>query len=124
MIALCIIIFTGGMETRFSEIRPVIGPGVVLATVGVVLTAFVRCPVSSIWSLLDRPSHLLPDGAVLLASTMASTDSASVFSILRTQSQGLRQNLRPLLSWSGSGDPVTYMLTVLLISMVTHGALR
>ena len=41
MIALCIILFTGGMETKFSEIRPVIGPGVVLATVGVVLTAFV-----------------------------------------------------------------------------------
>ena len=41
MIALCIILFTGGMDTKFSEIKPIIGPGVVLATVGVVMTAFV-----------------------------------------------------------------------------------
>ena len=39
MIALCIILFTGGMDTKFSEIRPVIGPGIVLATAGVVMTA-------------------------------------------------------------------------------------
>ena len=39
MIALCIILFTGGMDTKFSEIKPIIGPGVVLATVGVVMTA-------------------------------------------------------------------------------------
>ena len=41
MIALCIILFSGGMDTKFSEIRPVIGPGVVLATVGVAITALV-----------------------------------------------------------------------------------
>ena len=41
MIALCIILFTGGMDTSFQEIKPIIGPGVVLATVGVVMTAMV-----------------------------------------------------------------------------------
>ena len=41
MIALCIILFTGGMDTKFSEIRPVIGPGIVLATAGVVMTAVI-----------------------------------------------------------------------------------
>lgn len=121
MIALCIILFTGGMETKFSEIRPVIGPGVVLATVGVVLTAFVLAGfVYLVAPWIDR--RISFPMALLLASTMASTDSASVFSILRTKSQGLRQNLRPLLELeSGSNDPVAYMLTVLLISMVTHG---
>ena len=47
MIALCIILFTGGMDTKFSEIRPVIGPGIVLATAGVVMTAVIvaaHCP--------------------------------------------------------------------------------
>ena len=41
MIALCIILFTGGMDTSFQEIKPIIGPGVMLATVGVVMTAMV-----------------------------------------------------------------------------------
>ena len=97
MIALCIILFTGGMDTKFSEIKPIIGPGVVLATVGVVMTA------------------------LLLASTMSSTDSASVFSILRSKKQGLKQNLRPLLELeSGSNDPMAYMMTILLISVVSN----
>lgn len=121
MIALCIILFTGGMETKFSEIRPVIAPGVVLATIGVMLTAFILAGfvyIAAPW--VDR--RLSFTMSLLLASTMASTDSASVFSILRTKSQGLRQNLRPLLELeSGSNDPVAYMLTILLISMVTQG---
>ena len=51
---------------------------------------------------------------------MASTDSASVFSILRTKKQGLRQNLRPLLELeSGSNDPMAYMLTIVMVSVVT-----
>lgn len=121
MIALCIILFTGGMETKFSEIRPIFGPGVVLATVGVVLTAFILAGfVYFLAPWLGRRISFTM--ALLLASTMASTDSASVFSILRTKSQGLRQNLRPLLELeSGSNDPVAYMLTVLLIGMVTQG---
>ena len=41
MIALCIILFSGGMDTKFSEIRPILGPGIVLATLGVVITAAV-----------------------------------------------------------------------------------
>ena len=61
--------------------------------------------------------------ALLLASTMASTDSASVFSILRSKKTGLRQNLRPLLELeSGSNDPVAYMMTILLIGLASPGA--
>ena len=57
--------------------------------------------------------------ALLLASTMASTDSASVFSILRTKKQGLQQNLRPMLELeSGSNDPMAYMLTIVLLAVV------
>ena len=77
MIALCIILFTGGMDTSFQEIKPIIGPGVVLATVGVVMTAMVL--------------------------------------------EGLKQHLRPLLELeSGSNDPMAYMLTILLIGVVTN----
>ena len=119
MIALCVILFTGGMDTKFSDIRPVIGPGVLLATVGVIVTAFIVAGLVwfiAPWLGIEMPFAL----ALLLASTMASTDSASVFSILRTKKQGLSQNLRPLLELeSGSNDPMAYMLTVLLVGVLT-----
>ena len=120
MIALCIILFTGGMDTKFSEIKPIIGPGVVLATAGVGMTAFILA--SFVWLVapwlgIEMPFVL----ALLLASTMSSTDSASVFSILRSKKQGLKQNLRPLLELeSGSNDPMAYMMTILLISVVSN----
>ena len=41
MIALSIILFSGGMDTKFSEIRSVMLPGVILATVGVLITALI-----------------------------------------------------------------------------------
>lgn len=120
MIALCIILFTGGMDTKFSEIKPIIGPGVVLATAGVVMTAFVLAGfvwLVAPWLGIEMPFAL----ALLLASTMSSTDSASVFSILRSKKQGLKQNLRPLLELeSGSNDPMAYMMTILLISVVSN----
>lgn len=120
MIALCVILFTGGMDTKFTEIRPVIGPGAMLATVGVVMTALVLATfvwLIAPWLGLEIPFLL----ALLLASTMSSTDSASVFSILRSKNQGLQQNLRPLLELeSGSNDPMAYMLTILLIGVLSH----
>ena len=124
MVALCIILFSGGMDTRVKAIRPVIGPGVVLATAGVLVTAlltglFVWWLSGMAWTNIHFA--LLP--SILLAATMSSTDSASVFGILGAQKVGLRQNLRPLLELeSGSNDPMAYMLTIILIEAVTLGS--
>lgn len=119
MLALCIILFTGGMDTKFSDIRPILGPGVVLATVGVALTALFVGTFIFLFSKWVGLALSFPV-SLLLASTMASTDSASVFSILRTKKQGLRQNLRPLLELeSGSNDPMAYMLTIVMVAVVT-----
>jgi len=120
VIALNIILFSGGMDTRFSEIRPIVGKGIVLATVGVLLTAlftglFIYWITNSIihsvtFSLLE---------SLLLASVMSSTDSASVFAILRSRGLSLKENLRPLLELeSGSNDPMAFMLTIVLIQML------
>ena len=119
MVALCIILFSGGMDTQYSDIRPIIAPGVVMATAGVILTAFIVG--TFIYFVSPHIGIALPFPlALLLASTMSSTDSASVFSILRTKKQGLRQNLRPLLELeSGSNDPMAYILTVVLVSVTT-----
>ncbi len=122
MVALCIILFTGGMDTKFSDVRPIIAPGTVLATVGVALTAVILA--TFVWLIapligIDMPFAL----ALLLASTMASTDSASVFSILRSKKCGLREHLQPLLELeSGSNDPVAYMMTLMMLCFFSEGA--
>ncbi|MBO5217136.1 MAG: potassium/proton antiporter [Alistipes sp.] len=119
MLSLCIILFNGGMDTKFSDIRPVIAPGVILATLGVILTAFfvgIFAYFFCGWIGLA----ISPIVALLLGATMSSTDSASVFSILRTKKQGLRENLRPMLELeSGSNDPIAYIMTILLVSVAT-----
>ncbi len=118
MIALCIILFSGGMDTKFAEIKPVLGPGLVLSTVGVLLTAlftgvFVWWLSGMEWSSVGFA--FLP--SLLLAATMSSTDSASVFAILR--SINLKHNLRPMLELeSGSNDPMAYMLTIVIIQFI------
>ena len=122
MIALCIILYSGGMDTNFKEIRPVMAPGVVMATLGVILTALVVGGFIYLVAPLFGLENLTLPFALLLAATVSSTDSASVFSILRTKKQGLQQNLRPLLELeSGSNDPMAYILTVVLVSIVSQG---
>ena len=121
MMALSIILFSGGMDTKISEIRPIMLPGILLSTVGVLLTtaltgAFIFF--ISHWSGLDIYMSLTV--SLLLAATMSSTDSASVFNILRSQKMNLKQNLRPLLELeSGSNAPMAYMLTIVLISIAS-----
>lgn len=121
MVAMCIILFSGGMDTKFSEIRSVMAPGLIMATLGVMLTTLFVGGFVYVMRPLVGIEISLPM-ALLLAATMSSTDSASVFSILRTKKQGLRQNLRPLLELeSGSNDPMAYILTVMLVGIVADG---
>lgn len=120
VIALCIILFSGGMDTKISEIKPVLREGVLLATFGVFLTALTT-GVFIYWISAITGQHiaLTMVEALLLASVMSSTDSASVFSILRSKNQNLKYNLRPMLELeSGSNDPVAYLLTILFIQMI------
>lgn len=124
MISLSVILFTGGMDTKFQAIRPIVAPGVVLSTVGVVLMTLLTGAFAYLLSLyggLDFKISLL--GAMLLSATMSSTDSASVFNLLRSQGIGLKYNLRPLLELeSGSNDPMAYMLTIACMGLLLPGA--
>lgn len=124
MMALSVILFSGGMETKFKEIKMVMAPGVLLATIGVVLTTAITGAFIfglSQWSQLDIQLSLIT--SMLLAATMSSTDSASVFNLLRTQKIGLKHNMRPLLELeSGSNDPMAYMLTIALMEVVVLGS--
>lgn len=123
MIALTIILFSGGMDTRFESIKPIIAPGIVLATLGVLLTTvFTGFFIYEVGIIFEKALSLPLTVALLLAATMSSTDSASVFSILRSQKIKLGNNLRPLLELeSGSNDPMAYMLTIAMIQVVQNG---
>jgi cell volume regulation protein A len=119
-LAMCIILFSGGLDTKLSDIKSVLAPGITLATLGVLLTCVITgVLIYIIFGWINAVASVSIWMALLMAATMSSTDSASVFSILRTNGVGLRHNLRPLLELeSGSNDPMAYVLTTTLISIV------
>lgn len=123
VVALSIILFSGGMDTKFSEIKPIAGPGIILATIGVLATTFITGGfIYYVSRYIPNCPNLTIMESMLLAAVMSSTDSASVFSILRTKGLGLKQRLRPVLELeSGSNDPMAYMLTILLIQIIQIG---
>lgn len=125
MVALSIILFTGGMDTKFSDIKPVLAPGIILSTVGVLFTTlFTGIFIWWLSGISWTNIHFSLISSLLLAATMSSTDSASVFSILRSQKINLKYNLRPMLELeSGSNDPMAYMLTIVLVQLAQMGGM-
>ena len=106
-VALILILAQGGLTTRMSELRPVLWPALALASVGVVVSiAVVAVPL--IWLMgMDTQS------ALLLATVLAATDAAAVFSVLRKLK--LAPRLRTLLEGeAGFNDaPVVVLVSVL-----------
>ena len=115
VVALTLILFSGGLDTDWQEIRPVVWKGLALSTVGVCLTAgFVAA--FAVWFLKFEPL----DG-LLLGAIVSSTDAAAVFAVLRARRARLKGRLSPLLELeSGSNDPMAVFLTIGLISLLTQ----
>lgn len=114
--ALIFIMFYGGFGTRWDSAKPVVTESVLLATLGVILTALLTgafCHFAFQWSWVE---------SLLLGSVVSSTDAASVFSILRSRKLGLKGGLAPLLEMeSGSNDPCSYMMTIIMLSVLNGG---
>lgn len=113
-VALSFILFSGGLETKWNDVRPVFWQGVSLSTIGVILTA----------SIIGFLIYIFTDFTILegllLGSIVSSTDAAAVFSILRSKSVGLKGNLRPLLELeSGSNDPMAFFLTIVFTYLLS-----
>lgn len=116
ILALNFILFSGGLDTKWEQVKPVMRKGIVLSTLGVLLTA---CSVGVFVHIITDFS--LMEG-LLLGSIVSSTDAAAVFSVLRSKSVGLKNNLKPTLELeSGSNDPMAFFLTISLTSMVAQG---
>ena len=112
-VALIFIMFYGGFGTRWDAVKPVVRESVLLATLGVVITAGltgVFCHYVFKWPLLE---------SLLFGSVMGSTDAASVFSILRSKRLGLKNNTAPMLEMeSGSNDPAAYMCAAIILAIM------
>lgn len=107
------ILFSGGLDTDFKAVRPILAQGVVLSSLGVFLTAIFLG--LFVYAVTDFSIY----ESLLLGSIVSSTDAAAVFSILRSKSLALKYNLRPTLELeSGSNDPMAYVLTILFLSLV------
>src|SRR4249920_394982 len=116
VVALNFILFSGGLDTNWKVIRPVLWRGVMLSTAGVFLTAF------SVGVFVHFVFHFSLAEGVLLGAIVSATDAAAVFSILRNKGIGLKGYLRPVLELeSGSNDPMAYFLTISLTSIVATG---
>lgn len=114
MIALAFILFSGGLETEWATVRGVWREGVLLSTVGVLVTAltvgaFARVALGFDWLT-----------GILLGATVASTDAAAVFAILRGKNINLKGKLAPVLELeSGSNDPMAVFLVVGILDLIT-----
>ncbi|AWI34198.1 potassium/proton antiporter [Helicobacter apodemus] len=113
MIALIFILYSGGLDTFWEEIKPVMINGILLATLGVLLTAVIMA--CFIYFVLDFTFL----ESMLLGSIISSTDAAAVFMILRSQKIKLKNNIGPLLELeSGSNDPMAIFLTITILQLI------
>jgi len=116
IVALNVILFSGGLETRWEVVKPVFWHGLTLSTIGVFLTA-VSVGVF-VWAITDFTFF----EGLLLGSIVSSTDAAAVFSILRSRNLGLKKNIRATLELeSGSNDPMAYFLTIAFMGLILSG---
>lgn len=116
VIALALILYAGGLDTRWESIRPVLGRGLVLATFGTLLTAGLLG--AFVMWVTDLP--LLQ--SFLLGAVVCSTDAAAVFTVLRARQVRLPEHVRSLLELeSGTNDPMAVFLTVSIIAAITSG---
>lgn len=115
LVSLNFILFSGGLDTNWNSIKPVLREGIALSTLGVLLTALSLG--TFVWLITDFTIY----ESMLLGSIVSSTDAAAVFSILRSKSLALKTNLRPTLELeSGSNDPMAYVLTIAFLTLVVN----
>ncbi len=112
-LALALIIFSGGLDTNWDSVKPLIWRALSLSTIGVAIT----CGLVAIFAVYLLNFSIYE--GLLLGAVVASTDAAAVFSVLRARSINLRRRLIPLLEIeSGSNDPMAVFLTISFIQLV------
>ena len=125
-IALIFILFSGGLDTKWQSMKPVLGQGLILSTLGVVVTmitigTFAWLILGSFSSFQIGLRGIRWEEGLLLGAIVSSTDAAAVFSVLKSSNLKLKGNLQPLLELeSGSNDPMAVLLTMTVINIVAE----
>ena len=115
-VALALILFDGGLRTKFQSIRIVLAPSMMLATIGVLLTALITAPAARYALDLNWTE------ALLVGAVVASTDAAAVFLLVHTQGLRLRPRVGATLeAESGTNDPFAIFLTLMLVEFISLG---
>ena len=115
IVSLNFILFSGGLDTNWKAVKPILKEGLVLSTLGVLLTAV------SLGTFVYFVTDFTIYESMLLGSIVSSTDAAAVFSILRSKNLALKNNLRSTLELeSGSNDPMAYVLTLAFLTLVIN----
>jgi potassium/hydrogen antiporter len=115
-VTLTLILFSGGLDTEYAHIRPIIWHGVLLSTVGVLVTAF------GIGCFIYWVTNFNLVESLLVGSIISSTDAAAVFSILRSKNIHLKHNLAPTLELeSGSNDVMAFFLMMFFTGLLSSG---
>ena len=111
---LIVIMFFGGFSTNLKAAKPVIHKAVLMSTLGVILTALIVALGCHFLFNLDWLESFL------IGSVISSTDAASVFNILKTKKLALKNHNDSLLEIeSGSNDPASYMLTLIVLTIMS-----
>lgn len=114
IIALIYILFAGGFDSRWEEIKQVVWRGVLLSTVGIFITTFL------VGLFANKILNFSWLEGLLLGAIISSTDAAAVFSVLREKKVNLKPGLRPLIEFeSGCNDPMAVFFTVSIIQLMT-----
>ena len=114
------ILLQGGLETEMHETKPVQRQGVLLSTVGVLLTILITGGFIYLVAAKAISGVATITGCMLVAAVLSSTDSTAVFSILRSKRLQLREHLGPMLELeSGSNDPMAYASTIVLVKLIS-----
>ncbi|MGH7216809.1 MAG: potassium/proton antiporter [Nitrospiraceae bacterium] len=113
--ALVLILFSGGLDTEWAAVRPIVWQGVSLSTIGVLITALL---IGVFVSWVQGFSFL---EGLLLGAVVSSTDAAAVFMVLRARKTKIPRRLIQLLEFeSGSNDPMAVVLTIALIQLLVE----
>ena len=115
IIALVIILYSGGLDTKWGDVKPILGRGVVLSTAGVLITTV------TVGLFINWITGFSLISSLLIGAIVSSTDAAAIFSIFRSKNQELKNNIIPTLELeSGTNDPMAYFLTTTLIFLILN----
>jgi cell volume regulation protein A len=115
IIALCFSLFSGGLDTEWTLVKPIFGPGLALSTIGVLISTIMVAMFANYllgFNLLE---------GLLLGAIVSATDAAAIFSLFRSRHFSIKPDTRMLVEFeSGSNDPMAILLVFIILQIMLN----